>query len=423
MAQVSKIFRPLTVAIAIATLLSGCGESSSSSAGAGYGDKDTTPPTKPDTTFNQTALLANLTDNVITPTYQEFNSLAIAHQQAVANYCTTEQSYDSSQSRDSVEALLSLAQSSWQQTMDLWQQIEVMKLGPLITNSSILSSNIYSWPASNSCSVDQDSLYFAAGNINGTPYDISRRTPTRRGLDSLEYLLYNTSLEHSCSATTPILESWATMNSEQRRVTRCNFATEVSSDLVNNSQILLNQWLGDDGFAANLKLAGNPGSTFATTHEGVNAISDALFYLDKMTKDQKLGTPLGICSNCPSGIAPQSVESAYSNNSINNLINNIKGFQKILLGQGTDANNSLGFDDFLVEQKDSATSEDMTNQAQEAITQFESFEQTLAKTLVSNPEKVESAHVKVKAITDKLKTDFITSLALELPETSAGDND
>ncbi|WP_338324750.1 hypothetical protein [Pseudoalteromonas phenolica] len=37
--------------------------------------------------------------------------------------------------------------------------------------------------------------------------------------------------------------------------------------------------------------------------------------------------------------------------------------------------------------------------------------------------KVEHTHAKVKDITDQFKHDFINKLALELPKTSAGDND
>ncbi len=38
-------------------------------------------------------------------------------------------------------------------------------------------------------------------------------------------------------------------------------------------------------------------------------------------------------------------------------------------------------------------------------------------------DKVETSHAKVKDVTDQLKHDFINKLALELPKSSAGDND
>ena len=52
-----------------------------------------------------------------------------------------------------------------------------------------------------------------------------------------------------------------------------------------------------------------------------------------------------------------------------------------------------------------------------------SYETSLAETLTNDSAIVLTTHTEVKSITDTLKSDFITSLALELPQTSAGDND
>jgi hypothetical protein len=43
--------------------------------------------------------------------------------------------------------------------------------------------------------------------------------------------------------------------------------------------------------------------------------------------------------------------------------------------------------------------------------------------LQQETDKVTDTHTKVKAVTDQLKHDFINKLALELPKSSAGDND
>ena len=59
----------------------------------------------------------------------------------------------------------------------------------------------------------------------------------------------------------------------------------------------------------------------------------------------------------------------------------------------------------------------------QAVTFAESLERTLTGLLESDPSQVETLHNEVKDVTDSLKTDFIQSLALELPATSAGDND
>ena len=42
---------------------------------------------------------------------------------------------------------------------------------------------------------------------------------------------------------------------------------------------------------------------------------------------------------------------------------------------------------------------------------------------MQDPEQVKEVHDQLKDVTDNMKTDFIQRLALELPATSAGDND
>ena len=68
---------------------------------------------------------------------------------------------------------------------------------------------------------------------------------------------------------------------------------------------LADRW--STSFGEELSTPGSPTSRFTTVQEALNAVSDALFYLDKMTKDAKLGTPLGLI-NCESETCPEVVE-------------------------------------------------------------------------------------------------------------------
>lgn len=412
----STRFTPLLLSGLIATLLSGCGESSDATAGKNFGGGEPSTPTPPPVTaFEQKALIANLTDNVITPAYQMFEQRAQAQLQAVSQYC---------QAPDATT--LATAQTSWRDAMAKWQQIEVMQIGPLAVNSSTLRNNIYSWPIVSSCGVDQDVMFFETGFINSTPYNIVNRTATRRGLDALEYLLFNTVTEHSCSTTPTILQTWAQKTDQQRMTSRCNFAQEVASDLTNNATQLITQWTGANGYAETLKQAGEAGNEFADVHDGVNLISDALFYIDSVAKDDKLGAPLGYFANdCGpvDALCAENVESPYSDNSIDNLINNVIGFQTLFNGQGTDENNTLGFDDYLIEVDDQATSQQMLSNIDALLTDLKNYDSSLAQSINNDSAQAVQTHAQMKEVTDQLKVDFINSLALKLPQTAAGDND
>ena len=65
--------RQLITMTALASIVA-CSESTSSQSGSEFGNTATpeTPTTIAPTTFNQQALLANVVDNIITPTYQLF---------------------------------------------------------------------------------------------------------------------------------------------------------------------------------------------------------------------------------------------------------------------------------------------------------------------------------------------------------------
>lgn len=404
----------LFIAVAATLTLSACNQDSSSSAGPDFNQsKDTS------TEFNQLTLITNLTDNVISPTFEEFQLQALLQTEAIANYCAAEIAFaDQASNEQTVTLAKEAAQNQWRATMNVWQQAELMLLGPLLEQDGLLRNKIYSWPLVNSCAVDYDVVYFKAGTVNGKPYDISQRTPSRKGLAALDYLLFNQDLAHSCT-TSAAPPDWDVLIEQQRKLARCNYAGEVAKDIKTNADILVQQWLASDGYASKLKLAGTTGSEFATEHDAVNRISDALFYIDSATKDGKLATPLGLFANaCGSIACPEAVESKYSRHSFANIVNNLIGFEKILTGT-----EGLGFTDYLVDVGDEDTANALTADVTQAINSVNLLEASLADTLVNDPTKVEQSHTEVKNITDKLKADFITSLALELPATSAGDND
>lgn len=402
--MLSQIKRTPVALIIGASILTGCNESSSSSQGADFDTGKTV-----DTEFNEQALITNITENIISPVFTTFKEVAVTQHQQIATYCEAVKS-------DSIENTLVDAQQSWRNTMLVWQQAEMMQVQPLIQNENKLRNDIYSWPDIFTCGVDQDTIYFSEGEFNGQPYNIDNRRANRKGLYALEYLLFNQSNNHSCQVTAP--EGWNDLTAEQITVARCEFATEVARDVTINADRLVSAWTS---FSNDIKSAGQDGSSFATAHDAINHLSDAMFYLDSITKDAKLATPLGLVSNsCGSQACPEEVESNFANHSIENLIQNLKAFDQLFTGGGE---NSTGFVDYLNYAGDTDTADKMTAAINTAIEQLESYQVTLAQALTTNEAQVEATHQNVKAITDELKTDFIQSLALELPKTAAGDND
>lgn len=406
----------LSIAISSALLLAACGQGTSSTQGddfdSGSNNNNTT------TDFNQVALITSLTDNVISPTFERFKTEAAKQTEAITAYCENEQTFaNNTTDQTALDTAKNNARAQWRTTMNVWQQAEMMQLGPLFIDDNLLRDKIYSWPNVNTCGVDYDVVFFNGGTVNGQPYDITLRTASRKGLDALEYLLFNDNLASSCDTVPPI--EWSSFTDTERKIARCSYATEVASDIVTNADTLLAQWNNTDGYAEQLKQAGTTGSIFTTDHEAVNRLSDALFYIDSFTKDEKLATPVGLLANsCGTSVCPEDVESPYSQHSLANIQNNLIAFEKLFTGES-----GVGFSDYLIDVGDTITATEMQTDITNVLTTISNIDTTLSATLEDTPEQVEQIHSEVKEITDKLKADFITSLALELPATSAGDND
>ncbi|MGJ8680953.1 imelysin family protein [Paraglaciecola sp.] len=402
-----------SILLAVTASISGCGESTSSTQGSQFANDPTTPPVNNED-FNQTLLLQNLTDNVILPTYSKFAELAAEQENAIALYCDA-----LSTQADDTEDKQTLAKQSWREAMAVWQMAEVMQIGPLIENNSALRNKIYSWPNTSSCAIDQDVVLAEQDS-----YDINTRTASRKGLDAIEYLLFNPVLSHSCTVFGTEPEGWNNRPDSEKTEARCQFAKLVATDLVSNSQTLLTAWNGTasaEGYADILKNAGQ-NTTFNNVHDAVNDVSDGLFYIDTFTKDAKLATPLGVFAN-DCGLAPcvQNVESPFAFNSLQNIINNIQGLNLIFLGGETEA--SVGFDDYLIDAGATETAQQMRTDLNEVSEFALGIQKSLTELLEQDPEQVQQVHDQLKKVTDNLKNDFIQSLALELPATSAGDND
>ncbi|TQV87092.1 imelysin family protein [Aliikangiella coralliicola] len=420
------LLQQTALSVSLVLYMSACSDSSSSSAGSGFNGGSGNGGGVV-TEFDESTLVANLTNNVITPTFQNFGSLTTQLHQSVDQYCNLEKSFNAGnateQARDDQKLL---TQNQWKDSMSEWQKIEVMQLGPLITDQSSLRNKIYSWPVVNTCAVDQDVTFFNEGTINGAPYDIKQRVVTRRGLDALEYLLFNTVLDHSCTASTAPA-GWDSLTDNQRREWRCQFATEVAKDVADNTQVLLDGWSGSGGYAQSLlNAASQPGSDFANVHEAVNRISDAMFYVDSVTKDAKLGVPLGISDNsCQQNICPQDLESQFANQSLANIRSNLVSLKALFTGELAtgNASDTTGFDDFLVEEGAQTTATEILGAIDAAIANVDAYQENLSDTIQSDATQVQATHAQVKAITDQLKEDFINQLSLELPASSAGDND
>lgn len=414
--------RAVVVAAALVTLATtgfyACVFTSTSETNPGAADGPTAGPSSGagTDTLDKRALLTSLGEKVFLPTYRDFAEAAAALESAAAAYA------DSGASADK-EA----AQQAWRDAMDIWQRAEVMRAGPAATMDAFhpggqdLGDRIYSYPLLvNPCRVDQvlvEGLYADTSAL-------SNQLVNTRGFDALEYLLFYEGTDNACAPQNDINStgSWNGIVGELPE-RRADYAASAASILSDDADALVAAWEGE--FLAELSQAGAGSSLFDSDQAALNAVSDALFYLDKVTKDTKLAVPTGL-SDCPTETCPGELELRQSGHSKEAIVQNLEGFRMVLTGGPRGEASNLGFDDWLVAVGDPSLALDMIDRLDAAIAAAEAIEFDDLDAALADPEGLEQTialYHAVKKVTDLLKADFITVLDLEVPQAAAGDND
>lgn len=316
------------------------------------------------------------------------------------------------------------ARLAWKNAMDAWQKAEMFQFGPAGPSTTpggkFFRDSIYSWPLVSRCLVEQNLVSQAYAKPDfGTTALINVR-----GLAAAEYLLFYEGTDNACSPSTNINASgdWAALGADEIVTRKFHYASAVASGVKTAAITLENAWRADGGnFVEQFLNAGSSASAYTNEQMALNAVSDALFYLEKPLKDLKLAKPLGIM-DCEAATCPESVESRYAGRSRTHIRNNLVGFRMILAG--CEIGGNTGFDDLLLSKGATDLANKMTTNVDLAIAAADAVPQDdLAMALATNPTSVLNLHAAVKNITDILKTEFVSVLDLETPQTVEGDND
>ncbi len=407
------IVKNIAVVISLTGLLSACvGDSSDGEAESSVAES-----------FDFVGMMANYADNLIVPRYTAFTQQAQAAAGEIMSYCNAIGSVSEAEQRAS-------AQMQWRVMMNTWQQAEIFIVGPAAENGNAGRNAIYSFASTsppNTCAVDQ-SVVLAQANS----FDISGRSFNSRGLDALEYLLFNDNLNHTCPVQIVETQNWNSLSETVRKQQRCDYAQAVAEDLRVAGQNLVDSWSITGGNYRTRFV--NP----SNAEESLNALSDALFYIEEETKDLKLGLPTGIQAGCSRVACPEATESPFSETTLDNIRENLLGFRDALMGA-----EGLGFDDIIIRSGfpqvvenfntniDASlalianTEESLLDQSQALLA---SGNRTQCNNSAANPENDQTIPIcslqgLVKRITDSLRIDFVTIVDIDLPDRSQSDND
>ena len=376
------------------------------------------------------SVLTSIVDQIVIPNYKALFDEAAAFAAAdgpVATYCDALET-------DTEATALADAQDAWKSVMQVVQKTELHIIGPAAKNNSSLRNRVYFYQEKDnsvdtlsSCATDA-----AVVNANSqSDFQVSATPNNQRSLSSIEYLLFNTNLDHTCSSNVPAVADWNALSAVERKAQRCALAELIAEDVAVNAEQIHSDW---GPYRESFLNPDEIGTTF-------ELMTDGLFYFEKHTKSAKLNGPLGIDALCPDDqlTCPEYIESPYSETSLEHIKVNTEQFMAIF---------SNGLDELADQTAPGAWSNtfkalisdvvDMINTMQ-ASNPDDSLSDQLASILSTDDMAAcESAFGSpdtesdlpicnlgglVKRVTDDLKIEFITYLGVDLPEGAGGDTD
>lgn len=363
-------------------------------------------------TFSKAALLAAVADCTLAE-LRSFVTLAAALRDRALN-----------QVEARTDENVGAARRAFRDAMAAWQQLEVHRFGPAARKSDDpiggqdLRDEIYAWPLGGRCNIETQLV-----SEGYAQPDFSTQLINVRGLGTLEYLLFNDDADNGCPNYSPLNAqgTWAALGLEQIRARKAEYARVVADDVLAHAQALLSAW--EQGkFREQLSEAGTASSHYPSQQAALNAVSNAIFYVEREVKDKKLALPLGISPECTSGLCPEALESQYAGLSTDNIQQNLLGFQRLFWGCGRRAS-GLGFDDWLHEVGAGELAQRMRLAFDSAKTAVDELDPPLEQAIISRPDAARAVYDRLKELTFLLKTEFVSALQLELPTGSETDND
>jgi predicted lipoprotein len=316
------------------------------------------------------------------------------------------------------------ARAAWNDAMVVWERAEVFVVGPAAAlaqpGGQDLRSQIYPWPLSSRCLVEQgivsrawEQPTFASGLV------------TTRTLVAGEYLTFYEGADNACgpNATINAQGTWAALGPAELASRRAAYAHAVAVDVLARARALDAAWDPARGnFVAELETAGQGSKTYKSQQLAFNAMSDALFQIELQVKELKVGKPSGIVQ-CMNATCPEALESPWAHRSKEHVRNNLVGVRMQLQGCD-DGGKGIGWDDMLRGLGQIELADRMDAALAGCFAALDAIpEADFSEALATNLPGMQKLFGAIKALTEILKSDFVTVLDLELPKVVEGDND
>jgi len=363
------------------------------------------------------ALMHNLAERVILASYRDFAGAAQTLMEASDAYAGE----PSAQTRSAAQAAFSGAVLAWERA-ELFQVGPAADVSNLNPGSAGLRREIYAWNDVQPCVVDRglaSKVYEDVAGFGDNVYQYAR------GLSAIERLLFDDGTETACLPSDKVLTpaAWQALVDSDLSQRRASYAATASKLVLARANTLVKSFRDD--FIPQLDDAGKGGKLFDTTQDGLNALTNALFYVDYFTRDRKLGEPLGVTTMC-TGDSACATELPYAHLSKQAIVKNLEALRDAFRGlppEGDTSEAMWGLSDLLRSVDAASVAGDIEWLIDEALADVEAIEGSLEAAPKSAGSHAMQAFDALQALCDRLNSDFLLKLSLNAPVRPAGDND
>lgn len=342
-------------------------------------DKDKDP--EPESEFDRSAMLENMGNNIILPSYKDLNNKAVSFDSAVTAFTAA----------PDITGIVTI-QNSYKEVCIAWQYVSAFEFGPAEQVSLRINTNTFPTDTTQ-----------VASNISSGSYDLAAvNNIDAKGLPALDYLLFGLGADNAA-----ILDKYAIdANAGNRKTYLQNIAAEIKT----NVNTVYTNWTANGG---------NYISTFKSAMgtdvgSSLGYLVNQLNYDFELLKNYKIGIPLG--KKTLGTPLPEKVEGYFAGNSIELAMEHLKAIENIYLGKNREGIDESGIDDYLVHLKSQYNSGQLSDaiksQLTLAITKLQAVPDPLSQTILNNPAVVDAAYIEMQKQVVLFKTDMPSALGV-----------
>ncbi|AUC84118.1 peptidase M75 superfamily protein [Polaribacter sp. ALD11] len=291
--------------------------------------------------FDRSAMLVNIADNIIIPAYEDFSTKMNALK-------TTGETFTANPNQVNLDDL----RASWLIAYKAWQHVEMFNIGKAEEIQFSFYMNIYPLTVKD-----------VEDNITNGSYDLtSVNNHDAQGFPALDYLLYGVA---DTDAT--ILEKYTTATNND------NYKKYITA-VLNQMNTLTTSVVSDFKAQRNTFIASTQNTATSVVNQLIN---DYIFYYEKGLRANKFGIPVGVFSSTP---LPEKVEGFYKNDVSKELaLEALTAVKNLFEGKYYASSTvGLGFKDYLIKLNRTDIATSITNQFNLATTEINKLDKSFS---------------------------------------------